>query len=317
MIVASPASAGEEIELLLKPSLISDIRIEEYRIETTGLRETDESWLHYTWRRIETPDLGPYNAGLFMDQTASIPWSIAAVVAGNTIQGFTAWDWGTTDFRFNPEGWFGKDTGSLGMDKLGHAYTTYLYTEFFTQRIAHRADDLTGAAITGAILAMGIQTYVEVFDGFSGDHGFSREDMVMNGIGAGFSVLRSTVPGLAEKLDFRMEYLPSGNKGDFRPASDYSGQKFVLALKLGGFETFEATPLRFLELHAGYYARGFTDREEARGEPLRREPYFGIGLNLQELLDVGIRKDSTPGLIAKRTLEYVQVPYTYVATSQD
>jgi hypothetical protein len=141
--------------------------------------------------------------------------------------------------------------------------------------------------------------------------------MVMNGLGAGFSVLRSTVPGLAEKLDFRMEYIPSGNKGDFRPASDYSGQKFILALKLSGFEAFKDTPLRFVELHAGYFARGFTDEEEARGEELRREPYVGIGLNLQELLDAGIRKDTTAGLIAKRTLEYVQVPYTYAATSQD
>jgi hypothetical protein len=163
---------------------------------------------------------------------------------------------------------------------------------------------------------MGVQTYVEFLDGFSGDHGFSYEDMVMNGLGAAFSVMRSTVPGAAEKIDFRMEYLPSGNK-PFSPLSDYSGQKYLLALKLGGFEAFEDTPLRFVELHAGYYARGFTHDEEKRGEPARREPYIGIGLNLQELLSMAPAKDTIPARFARLSLQYVQIPYTYIATSQD
>jgi len=114
-----------------------------------------------------------------------------------------------------------------------------------------------------------------------------------------------------------MEYLPSGHGDGFRPVSDYAGQKYLLALKLAGFETFEDTPLRFVELQAGYYARGFTDEEEANGAERRREPYVAIGFNLQELFDSDARGAAGPALIARRSLEYVQVPYTYIATSRD
>jgi len=294
-----------------------DIAVEPVSVTPAAYETLNTDSVAAFWTRIEVPDLEPYDSETFAAQATAIPWDIAAAFAATTYLGIVSWDWGSTSFQFHSEGWFGKDTGSLGMDKLGHAYTTYLFTEYFTQRIAHSVDDRRGAAVTGALLAMGVQTYVEVFDGFSGDHGFSYEDMVMDGVGAGFSVLRSAIPGLADKLDFRMEYLPSGHGDGFRPVSDYAGQKYLLALKLAGFETFEDTPLRFVELQAGYYARGFTDEEEANGAERRREPYVAIGFNLQELFDSDARGAAGPALIARRSLEYVQVPYTYIATSRD
>jgi hypothetical protein len=180
-----------------------------------------------------------------------------------------------------------------------------------------RTDNLAGAAVTGALLAFGVQTSVEIFDGFSSDYGFSKEDLIADGIGAGFSVLRNTIPGLAEKLDFRLEYINKGALADFNLFNDYTGQKYLLALKLSGFEQFEDTPLRFVELQAGYFARGFTPAEKAAGAELRREPYVAIGFNLQELLDSTPLKDTTGGLAARRTLEYIQLPYTYAASTQN
>lgn len=262
--------------------------------------------------RRDATDFSGYDAKQFLNQSLSVSWDFAALFGGITYLGLKTWKWGNTDFHFNSEGWFGEDTGSMGMDKLGHAFTTYLMSEYLTQRILQGADDPRGAAFTAAALAMGLQTYVEIFDGFSTDHGFSNEDMVADAAGAAFSVLRSTVPGLADKLDFRMEYIPSGN-AKISPVSDYSGQKYLLALKLSGFEKLEETPLKFVELQAGYYARGFTDNEKENGDERRREPYVGIGINLQQVF---ARWDSVPSLVVQRGLEYVQVPYTYIATSQ-
>jgi hypothetical protein len=250
----------------------------------------------------------------FTGQSSAIGWDIGVAYGLAAVIGFSEWDWGGAPFHTTQEGWFGRDTEYLGMDKLGHAYTGYLLSEYFTQRISHSVDDPTGAALTGGLLGMGIQTYVELLDGFS-ENGFSPEDFVADGIGVGFSILRNTVPGLAAKLDFRMEYVPSGNKGAFEPYSDYSGQKYLLALKLSGFETFEDTPLRFVELQAGYYARGFTEEERSKGKELRREPYVAVGLNLQELLDGTAVRDDMPVLMARRTLEYVQLPYTYLSNN--
>ena len=255
-----------------------------------------------------------YSLDVFAEQSEDIWLETAAVFAGVTALGLTSWKWGNTDFHFRSEGWFGKDTGSLGMDKLGHAYTSYVIADVLTSRIGRERD---GAEATAALIALGAMTYVEIFDGFSTDHGFSYEDMIADGAGIGFAWLRNEVPGLRDKLDFRMEYLPSGNSSGFHPITDYSGQKYVLALKLSGFEDLQDTPLRFVELQAGYFARGFTAEEEAEGDRLRREPFVGIGLNLSELLlsDDEVR-NHWAGRTARNVLEYVQVPYTYAPTKR-
>lgn len=274
-----------------------------------GPSQFAENW----FGRIVVPHQGPYGLGTFWGQARTIPLEFGAVAAIPLYHGLDHWNWGKSSFHFHNEGWFGKNTQYAGMDKLGHAYTTYLYSDFFTQRIAHKVSDPMGAALTGSLMGFAIMAGVEVGDGFSPDYGFSHEDLIADGVGAGFAFLRNTVPGLADKLDYRMEYLKSPYHS-FDPTGDYEGQKFLLALKLGGFERFADTPLRFVELQAGYFARGYKDNARFH-ERKRREPYVGIGLNLQELLAVTPLDNTSVGLAADRVLEYYQVPYTYAATS--
>jgi hypothetical protein len=90
----------------------------------------------------------------------------------------------------------------------------------------------------------------------------------------------------------------------------------VLALKLSGFEEFEETPLRFVELQAGYFTQGYTDAERDAGVDQRREPYLAVGVNLNELLGEAPEvRDTLPGLAASRAFEYLQIPYTYIPTA--
>lgn len=239
-------------------------------------------------------------------------YETAALLAGITAVGLYSWNWGSSSgFHTNSEGWFGPDTGSGGADKMGHAFTAYVFTNVLVEAIQARSESSPYAPLTAAMLSMGLMTYVEFFDGFSVDHGFSYEDMVMDALGVGFAYLRHRVPGLREKLDFRLEYWPSGHKG-FRPLSDYSGDRFILALKLSGFEKLRKTPLRYLELHAGYFTQGFLPDERRAGEDRERTPFLGIGLNLNELFFGHVtRKSPTCFDRARRLIfEHVQVPYT-------
>lgn len=241
-----------------------------------------------------------------------VRYETAALLAGITAVGLYSWDWGSTsDFHTNSEGWFGPDTGSGGADKLGHAFTAYAFTNILTEAIRAHREPSPYAPLTSAVLSMGLMTYVEFFDGFSNDHGFSYEDMVVDALGVGFAYLRHRIPGLREKLDFRLEYWPSGHKG-FRPLSDYSGQRYIMALKLSGFETLRKTPLRYVELHAGYFTRGFLRDERLAGEDRERTPFLGIGVNLNELFFGWRAHESRTCLDRARRLffEHIQIPYT-------
>lgn len=274
-----------------------------------------ENSISFALRRIEAPGFGPYSAATFFDQSSDVWLDFTGLLAANIYGGFAALDLSGNKFHFEDEGWFGKDTYALGMDKLGHAYGGYLYADYFTQRITHSRGDATGAGITGAILGFGVQTAVEVVDGFSSGYGFSNQDLIADGIGAGFAMLRNTIPGMAEKVDFRMEYNPWGNgSSEFSPFNDYSNQKYLLALKLSGFEQFQDSPLRFVELQAGYFARGYGEKDAPPIGELRREPYVAIGVNLAELFNVEPVRDTVPAQFARRAFEYIQVPGTYVAT---
>ena len=260
---------------------------------------------------------GTYRFSSFTSDVATIPWHATILTVGIGVLGVVSWDWGSASFSFTSEGFFGDDTKYFGMDKLGHAYSTYILTDFLVYSMKANGASLS-APYSAALLSWSLMLGVEIFDGFSEDYGFSYEDFIFNTLGVGFSILRQTIPGLRETLDFRLEYIPSGNTNGFQPDTDYSGQKYILALKLAGFEWCQQTPLRYLELHGGYFARGFTDDEKERGEPERKEPYIAISLNLSELFFKNTRIGKTAfGHYASRILEYIQVPYTYIPTAHD
>jgi hypothetical protein len=208
---------------------------------------------------------GHYDFSTLSHHVSSVAWLTAGVYATTVAFGVLDWDWGTASFSLADEGFFGRNTSHGGTDKLGHAYSTYLLSDLFTFAIRRRAANPRGAELSGAILGMGVMTMVEVLDGFSG-HGLSWEDLVADAVGAGFSYFRNTVPGMRDKVDFRIEYIPSGNVEWYRPHADYMGHKYLLAFKLAGFDQLEHTPMRFVELHAGYYARGFHREDKLAGE---------------------------------------------------
>ncbi len=72
------------------------------------------------------------------------------------------------------------------MDKAGHMFTTYFEADY-TYHIARWSGMKRNPSIwTGALVAMGLQTTLEVLDGFSSDWGFSWYDMAFNLAGASF-----------------------------------------------------------------------------------------------------------------------------------
>ena len=251
-----------------------------------------------------------YSLNTTVDDIKAIKWEGLGAFAGITALGVKSWDWGSSGFHFNNEHWFGKSTGSGGADKLGHAFTSYALTNAFAERLQAKGRSPERAALSASLLTSALMLYVEAFDGVSGDHGFSYEDVVMNSLGVGFAYLRQTNPRLKSLVDYRMEYKPSGYKG-FRPFSDYEGQKYLLALKLSGFKSLKQSPLRYFELQAGYYSRGFSKEARNDGQSRRQQGFVGIGVNLSQLFfGYPSEADRSYDQVGRFTFEHVQVPYT-------
>jgi hypothetical protein len=266
-----------------------------------------------------------YSVDQLGDHLYSVRWELAAVGAGLAAVGLRDWDWGNgSQFQTIEEGWFAKNTAHGGMDKIGHAYSTYVIADILTDRIRANASNPVGAPITGALVAFGIMGLGETLDGFTGRHRFSREDIVANGVGAAFAILRNSIPGLREKLDWRLMYTPASFERPGITESEEAGilppyqrQRYIMALKGSGFEELKTTPLRYAELHVGFDARGFEPDERRLRYPIERTFYVGVGLNLNEVLfgagsvpNFRKYKDTLPAWAVQKTFEYLQVPYT-------
>ena len=244
----------------------------------------------------------------FGSQVGRIKWETAAAFGYFTAVNSRKLFRETTSLHFKNEGWFGRKTDNLGVDKLTHAFDAYILAELLHTRLHKKTGGVSGDALTAALLASGLMFYSELYDGIEPTSGISLEDLTMNAAGAAFSVLRNTVPGLKEKLDFRLLLIPNSDIYTRSGKRHYAQQRYLLALQLAGFDKFKDSPLRFAELHAGYYASGFTNKDIARGKTPRRHLFFGVGINLRELFFR--RPASKVGRAAGSALDYFQIPYT-------
>lgn len=190
--------------------------------------------------------------------------------------GLLQWDYGKRDFHFADEGWFGRDTPEGGADKLGHLYSAYVLSRAFGSLYRDWGYDSARAAREAALTSLLLTGTIELGDGFS-PYGTSWQDMTMNAVGAwaGYALMQN--PAWRERLDLRVEYRFNSEAHDI--STDYEHARYLVALKLDGFERLRATPLRWLELQAGYYARGYSDP----AVPDRRTLYVGLGVNFSAL----------------------------------
>lgn len=250
-----------------------------------------------------------------LDAAKKLKWEIAAMVGGATYLGVENWNWGSRkSFKTSNEGWFSTDTNSAGADKLGHMYSSYLINELFNKRLLKKTNNVKEAAKKSALFSSGVMLWVELFDGYSDDHGFSYEDLTFNTAGIGLSYLKNTIPSIDKKLDFRVEYHPTHNSN--HPVIDYSGYTYKFVTKLNGFNRFKKTPLKYFELQLGYHTQGFKKHDEYHFKDKKAEVSFGIGINLSEVLFKPMKKHTNSAIVdwGDTFFKYYQAPGIYAET---
>lgn len=244
----------------------------------------------------------------FGAQIGAVKWEMAAIAGYYTLINSKKLSDNPRWPHAHKEGWFGKSTANVGVDKVAHAYSAYVVSELLHARLRRKTDGARGTPLTAAALGFASTLYSELWDSIEPSAGWSWEDVAFNAAGAGFSALRNSVPGLDRKLDFRLMIIPNNDIFTREGKRHFEQQRYFFALKLSGFRAFERGPLRFVELHGGYYGKDFTLEDRAHGVRPKRRVFFGLGVNLRELL---FKNPSTrAGRAAGEVLDYWQPPYT-------
>ena len=213
--------------------------------------------------------------------------------------GFISWDYGERGAHTRSEGWFEQETPEGGADKLAHFYASYLASHGISALCESWGYSVQKSSLYGALSSFGLMTFIEIGDSFS-HYGLSFEDFCMNTIGCYSGYLLYRYPEYGRKIDFRVEYIPDFAAKDM--STDYNNMKFLMAIKMNGFDYVENPYLRFLECHFGYYARGYSDEQKSN----KRNLYAGIGINLSKVFsDLSFPKTA-------KVFNYYQVPFTYV-----
>lgn len=232
----------------------------------------------------------------------------AAAVAAIATYGLIKWDYFQTSPKSTPEGWLGRTTKSGGADKLGHLWISYAASDLLAYTYRRWGYSDSAANSLGALSVLGIGTLMELGDAYSGSFGFSYEDLVMNMAGAGTAYVLGRYPSLKRKIDLRVEFKPD-SFGDLTDDvfTDYENQRYLLSLKLDGFDVFNDSYLGYLELHFGYFARGYDTFRSGGTDARRRSVYVGIGFNVSKL----VQKYANLAVF-----DYIQLPFVSARTSK-
>lgn len=132
----------------------------------------------------------------------------------------------------------------LHMDKVGHAYTAYKLNQTCSDLYNWSGVSELKSRWIGFGYAMGFQTTLELFDGFSSDWGFSWSDMGFNALGSGFYVGQQflwneerIIPKFSSTPSKYAELRPEVLGTSFAESvlKDYNGQTYWLSFSPGTF----------------------------------------------------------------------------------
>nr|AOR51173.1 hypothetical protein [uncultured bacterium pAM1] len=200
------------------------------------------------------------------------------------------WEGNYHAFRSENDGFW--DNYSLGVDKVGHFYTSYLYFsvahEFFRWADYDEETSMWLAILFPAFHALSI----EIGDGFS-TYAYSNVDLVANSLGIGYGILQTKIP-FFNNFTFKWSYYPSGIipfDGRFRITDDYDGHIYWLSADI--YQLLPASMQeyypRWLSIAVGYGGKNISGRPSWIGTPIsspgRPERKWAVSFdyNLMEL----------------------------------
>ena len=214
-----------------------------------------------------------------------------ALAVGSLIGLYSIWyaDYPQSGFHFT------NDNGNwAGMDKVGHATTTYVVGQLSYDMLKWSGLSEKKAVWYGGLTGWSYLAVVEVMDGFSEQWGFSWGDFAFNTAGTGLFIgqqlgwkeqrfmLKFSVHG-SEYAQYREDLL--GSSWQERWLKDYNGQTYWLSASPGTFGV-DWWP-RWLCLSGGYGIDGFVSADGSNKEypqfTAQRQYYLSFDIDLRQI----------------------------------
>lgn len=160
---------------------------------------------------------------------------------------------------------FNDNAEWLSMDKIGHATTAYNFSAIQYDMMRWSGVDNKKAAWIGGLTALGLQTMIEIFDGFSSEWGFSKGDMLANITGSALFVAQQLAWGEQRarlKFSFHKTIYSRYNPAELGSdkwqswLKDYNGQTYWLSINPASFMKSSTSFPQWLNVSVGMGADG-------------------------------------------------------------
>ena len=160
---------------------------------------------------------------------------------------------------------FNDNAEWMSMDKIGHAATAYNFSAIQYDMMRWSGVDNKKAAWIGGLTALGLQTMIEIFDGYNSEWGFSKGDMLANITGSALFVAQQLAWGEQRarlKFSFHKTIYSKYNTAELGTnkwqswLKDYNGQTYWLSVNPASFMSSNTSFPQWLNVSMGIGADG-------------------------------------------------------------
>lgn len=215
------------------------------------------------------------------------------------------------DFAFEQDAFV--DNYLLGIDKMGHFFTSYLYFHSLNELMRWADFSPKTRRITSVALPLAWAISIEIGDGFS-TYGYSWQDLAANSLGIGFGLLQERFPYM-RNFKAKMSYYPNSyyvNNGfnKWSLTSDYRGHCYWLSFDIHNLLPQKAKRYwpPFLNMAVGY---GINPKESYNEQPHIRDFCIAFDWNLSS-----IKTKQKGTYVVKELLDYIHYPAPGIGKAQ-
>lgn len=226
--------------------------------------------------------------------------------------------------------WYNDNKAWLQVDKVGHATTAYIMSNYAYWSLRWAGVDNNKSALYGGLMGWTAMTVIEILDAFSAEYGASPADLIANTAGVAFFTGQQLL-WKEQRLRLKFSYHPTefaqyrpdllGETGLQRMLKDYNGQTYWLSANINSFLRDESRFPKWINVSFGYGATGmlgsYSNPPSWDGNEL---PYYNRTRQYYFSLDVEWTRIKTNSSLLRfvfKALSFVKVPFPSLEYNKD